>query len=293
MNRLTGVSIDAARREIAARFKSAGLESPELDARLLIGDVLKLDHTQLSIRGAQIVARAEADAIERHVLRRLAREPVARILGYKEFWGLNLQVSYATLIPRPDTETVVTAALEFLLDPKKVSRETRIADIGTGSGAILLALLSECKSALGVGTDISADALSIASVNAANLDLAERATFVKSNYAEALSGPFDLVVSNPPYIRSAEIGKLGIDVRDYDPHLALDGGADGLDAYRILAPQAAHLLVSDGALIVEIGHDQAAEVGTILGAAGLAVREPPRADLGGKQRVVIGLKPAN
>lgn len=293
MNGLTGLSVDALRREVAARFKSAGMESPELDARLLIGDALKLDHTQLSIQVTRIIARAEADAIERHVLRRLAREPVARILGYKEFWGLNLQVSAATLVPRPDTETIVIAALELLRHQKKISGEIRIADIGTGSGAILLALLSECTNARGVGTDISADALSIASINAANLDLAERATFVNSNYAEALSGPFDLLVSNPPYIRSGEIGKLDIDVRDYDPHLALDGGKDGLDAYRILAPQAAHLLVPDGALIVEIGHDQAAEVGTILGAAGLVVQGPPRADLGGTQRVITGLKPAN
>ena len=291
MTALNGLSIDAARRDVAARFKSAGLDSPELDARLLIGAVLKLDHTTLSIQASRTIVHDEAEAIEKYVSRRIVREPVARILGHKEFWGLNFQVSSATLVPRPDTETVVSAALEFLQGQNKPAGGIRITDIGTGSGAILLALLSECPTARGVGTDISADALAIAKINAENLGLAERSEFIESNYAATLRGPFDLIVSNPPYIRSDDIDKLEIDVRDHDPRLALDGGKDGLDAYRVIAVQAARLLVAGGALIVEAGHNQAADIGKIMDASGLTVQAPPTPDLGGIHRVVTGQKP--
>ena len=291
MSALNGLSVDAARRDVAARFKSTGLDSPELDTRLLIGAVLKLDHTALSIQASRIVTRGEAETIERYILRRIAREPVARILGRKEFWGLDFQVSSATLVPRPDTETVVSAALEFLQSQHKLASDIRIADIGTGSGAILLALLSECPTSRGIGTDISADALAIASINAENLGLAERSEFMQSDYAATLRGPFDLIVSNPPYIPSDDIDKLEIDVRDHDPRLALNGGKDGLDAYRVIAPQAARLLVAGGALIVEAGHNQAADIGKIMDASGLTVQAPPRTDLGGIHRVVTGQKP--
>lgn len=291
MSTIDGLNIDAARREISARFKTAGLDTPELDARVLIGAALNLSHTQLSIQSNRIVTAGEADEIERFARRRIAREPVARILGHKEFWGLNIRVSPATLVPRPDTETVVSAALEFLRNQNKAFGNLRVADIGTGSGAILLALLTECPNAQGIGTDISADALSVAKTNAEKLGLTERTTLIRSNYADSLSGSFDLIVSNPPYIRSNEVGKLEIDVRDYDPHLALDGGADGLDAYRAIAPQSARMLAANGALIVEIGHDQGPEVGDILRTAGLALDAAPTVDLGGRQRVMIGRKP--
>lgn len=291
MKGLSGLGIDAARRDVAARLKSAGLDSPELDARLLIGAALNLDHTGLSVQASRRIVHDEAAAIEKYVLRRIAREPVARILGRKEFWGLDLQISSATLVPRPDTETVVIAALEFLRSQNKLSSDIHIADIGAGSGAILLALLSECPQARGVGTDISADALTIANINARDLGLAERTAFVQSDYAAALSGPFDLIVSNPPYVPSDDVDKLEIDVRDYDPHLALDGGRDGLDAYRVIAPQAARLLLPGSALIVEVGYDQAADVSRIMGTTGLNVQAPPRTDLGGIHRVVTGQKP--
>ena len=290
MSGLPGLRVDAARRDITARFKSAGLDSPELDARLLIGAALDLDHTGLSIQTSRTITRDEAEAIEKHVLRRIAHEPIARILGCKEFWGLAFQISPATLVPRPDTETLVSAALELLQSQNKLTSDIRIADLGTGSGAILLALLSECPAAHGVGTDISEDALAIASINARNFGFTNRAAFVQSDYAAALSGPFDLIVSNPPYIRSDEIEKLDIDVRDHDPRLALDGGEDGLVAYRKIAGQAAPLLVAGGALIVEVGHDQAADVAKIMDASGLTVQTPTRADLGGIHRVVTGQK---
>ena len=172
--------------------------------------------------------------LEEFARRRLAGEPVARILGEKEFWGLPLQLSSATLVPRPDTETVVELALELLRAGGDLDRPLRIADLGTGSGAILLALLSELPAAQGFGTDISAAALQTAAANAARAGLSERATFIACDYASGLSGPFDLIVSNPPYIRSADIDGLAAEVRDHDPLAALDGGADGLDAYRAL-----------------------------------------------------------
>lgn len=285
-------TIDAVRRDAAARLNSAGIESPELDARVLIGAALNLDHTGLAVQAARIVTHEEITTIDNFVRRRIAREPVARILGHKEFWGLRFKLSDATLVPRPDTETVVEAALEFARMRSRPSERLRIADIGTGSGAILLALLSELPNATGVGTDISAVTLAMAEVNAKNLGLAERAAFIRCDYASTLSGPFDVIVSNPPYIRSSDITGLAPDVRDYDPHLALDGGADGLSAYRLIAGQVAALLTADGAVIVEVGHNQAAEVGQIMQAAGLAVQGAPRVDLEGIDRVVTGLKSA-
>jgi len=221
--------------------------------------------------------------------RRLRGEPVARILGSREFWGLPLQLSAATLVPRPDTETVVALALQMLRARPDADRP-RIADIGTGSGAILLALLSELPDAMGVGTDISAAALRTASANARNLGLARRAAFVACDYVSALSGPFDLIVSNPPYIRSAEIKDLASEVRDHDPLGALDGGSDGLNAYRALVPQAVRLLARGGTLALEVGHDQGADVEQLMAVAGLTLRGPPRTDLAGIPRAVAGRK---
>jgi release factor glutamine methyltransferase len=195
-------------------------------------------------------------------------------------------------VPRPDTETVVQAALAFVRDAGMTEKPIRIADIGTGTGAILLALLSELPQASGIGADISREALATAERNAGRLALAGRATFVESDYATALDKPFDLIVSNPPYIRSRDIENLALDVRAHDPHLALDGGDDGLDAYRAIAPQAARLLRPDAALIVEIGQGQGTDVIRIFAAAGLIPDRTPKADLAGIGRVILARKPA-
>jgi release factor glutamine methyltransferase len=283
-----GLTVEAARRALAAHLKDNGIESPDLDARLLIGAALDLDHTGLAAQAARQITDNEAKAIDRSAQRRIAHEPVARILGRKEFWGLDLLISEATLIPRPDTETVVEAALDILRSESRANHALHIADIGTGSGAILLALLSELSGATGVGTDISAGALATAEMNARRLGLAGRASFVRCDYASVLSGPFDLIVSNPPYIRSADIAALDPDVRDHDPRLALDGGADGLTAYRAITVQAAGLLAHRGSLIFEVGHDQSTQVREIMHAAGLTVSSTPRADLAGVHRVVMG-----
>ncbi len=285
-----GQTVEAARRALTARFKSNDIDSAELDARILVGAALGLDLTGVIAAASRPLTSDETIRLDDFARRRLAGEPIARILGLKEFWGLPLQLSAATLVPRPDTETVVELALEMLRAAPDPGRRLRIADIGTGSGAILLALLSELPSASGFGTDISVAALRTASSNAAGLGFAPRAAFVACDYAGALSGTFDLIVSNPPYIRSAEIGGLATAVRDHDPHRALDGGMDGLDAYRVLVPQAARLLARDGVLVVEVGHDQGGDVEGIMTGAGLMPERPPKADLAGIRRAVAGRK---
>jgi release factor glutamine methyltransferase len=287
---LAGQTINSARRSLAARFKSGGISSAELDARMLVGAVLGLDLTGVIAAANRLLTSNESMRLEDFAHRRLQGEPVARIVGTKEFWGLPLKLSAATLVPRPDTETVVELALEMVRATPDPNRGLRIADIGTGSGAILLALLSELPDAYGIGTDISEAALRTASSNAAHLELAHRAVFVACDYAAALSPSFDLIVSNPPYIRSAEIMDLAAEVRGYDPHAALDGGADGFDAYRALIPQAAKLLALQGALVVEAGHGQSGQIQGLMTAAGLTLQGAPRTDLAGIRRAVAGRK---
>lgn len=289
---LAGLTVEAARRALATQLKASNIDSPDLDARLLIGAALELDHTGLAVQSARLITGDEASVIASFAQRRISHEPVARILGHKEFWGLDLRLSDATLVPRPDTETIVAAALEIIRADSAAAKPLRIADIGTGSGAILLALLSELTGATGIGTDISAAALETAGLNAHRLGLADRVSFAQCDYASALSGPFDLIVSNPPYIRSADIAVLDRDVRDHDPHLALDGGIDGLDAYRAITPQAAALLAPGGVLIFEVGHDQSEQVSALMHGAGLTLPYPPKADLGGIYRAVMGRKAA-
>ena len=287
---LNGQTVETARRALTARFKAGNIDSAELDARVLVGAVLGLDLTGLIAAANRTLAPEESNRLEAFARRRLAGEPVARILGHREFWGLSLKLSAATLVPRPDTETVVELALEMLRAAPHPDPRLRIADIGTGSGAILLALLSELPDACGVGTDISAAALRTARANAVDLGLVDRAGFVACDYASALSDPLDLIVSNPPYVRSAEIKDLATEVRDHDPLAALDGGADGLDAYRALIPQAAKLLAPGGALVVEVGQGLSEEVQGLMMAEGLTLERPAKTDLAGIRRAVAGRK---
>jgi release factor glutamine methyltransferase len=286
-----GQTIEAARRALTVRFRTNKIDTADLDARILVGAVLDLDLTGMIASAGRLLTADQSIRLDDLAGRRLAGEPIARLLGHKEFWGLRLKVSAATLVPRPDTETVVEFALEISRACQSRERPWRIADIGTGSGAILLALLSELPEARGVGTDISVAALRMAYANAIDLGLAERAVFIACNYAAALPGPFDLIVSNPPYIRSAEIGQLATEVRDHDPHQALDGGVDGLDAYRALIPQAARLLAPGGALVVEAGHGQSRDIAGLMTSAGLTLKRPAKTDLAGIHRAIAGLKP--
>jgi release factor glutamine methyltransferase len=282
---LAGQTIEAARRALATCFQSDGIDSADLDARLLIGHALGLDLTGMIRAANRTLTSGESDCLNALANRRLAGEPVARILGHKEFWGLSLSLSPATLVPRPDTETVVELALEMLRE-RPARQGACIADLGTGTGAILLALLSELHGAVGIGTDISQEALGTARANAARAGLADRASFIRCDYAAGLTGSFDLIVSNPPYVRSGDIAGLAREVRDHDPQKALDGGPDGLDAYRTLIPQAARILAPGAALVVEAGQGQAAQIEALMTAAGLAPHRAPRADLGGIPRAV-------
>ncbi len=287
-NRAKSMTVDEARRAWAAKFRAGGLDSPELDARLLVGHALSLDHAGLVAASARKLAADEESAIAALARCRLAHEPVARIVGKKEFWGLELAVNAATLVPRPETETVVEAALAAVDRRGSRALPLRIADLGTGSGAILLALLSELPNAFGVGTDTSPGALAIARDNARRLSLTG-AVYVACDMAAALHGQFDIIASNPPYVASADIAALPPDVRLFDPRRALDGGPDGLDFYRAIAAAAPALLAADGVLVVELGAGQAVSAAALFAAAGLAP-SAPRPDLNAVPRALVARK---
>jgi len=283
-------TVAEARRALAAKFHAGGLDTPDLDSRILVGHALGLDHAALAAAATRKLGANEQSAIAALASRRLTGEPVARILGYKEFWSLPLRVDAATLVPRPETETVVEAALAAIDEDGPRSRELRIADLGTGGGALILALLSELPNAFGIGTDTSFKALVTARDNARRLALT-RARFIACDMAAALRGPFDAIVSNPPYIASGDIATLAPDVRDFDPHVALDGGTDGLDFYRAIAAAAPTLLAPGGALVVELGIGQAEPVAHLFAAVGLAP-SPPHPDLNGTLRALVARKRA-
>lgn len=270
-------------RQVTHSLAAAGIG--DNDARFLVLDVLGLDGTDLLLAGTEPVGAAGAEALTRAVARRRAGEPVARIVGAWEFWGLPFALAPDTLVPRADTETLVEAALARL--PEGRSPAT-VLDLGTGSGCILVALLNERPRAFGIGLDRSEAALVQARVNARANGVGDRAAFVRASWSAGLAGAFDLIVSNPPYIPAAIIATLAPEVRCHDPMAALDGGADGLDAYRrILAEVAAGpvRLAAGGTLLFEVGHDQAERVLALGRAQGLAPAGVTH-DLAGHARVV-------
>ena len=280
--------IDALIRAATTRLQAAGIEAPAREARLLLSHASGLTPTRIMAYPEQAIDAAAADAFERLVGRRVAREPVARILGTREFWSLDFTITPATLDPRPDSETIVEAALDRV--PDKHSRLS-IIDFGTGTGCLLLALLNELPNATGLGVDRSEAAARVAAGNARRLDFADRAQFIVGDWAQALTGPVDLIVSNPPYIPAGDIAGLEPEVREHDPLTALVGGADGLDPYRLLVPETARLLTPGGHVVFEVGQGQADAVAGLGRAAGLVLHEQ-RADLGGIARAVVLGKPA-
>ncbi|MCJ8520315.1 release factor glutamine methyltransferase [Pseudorhizobium tarimense] len=283
--------LGAAVADARARFAAAGLADAPMEARVLIGGLLGLSSMEVFAGEDLVLTDEQMGTIEDAVVRRLKREPVHRILGEREFHGMVLKLSKETLEPRPDTETLVDRVLPRLRQIVAAQGAARVLDLGTGTGAIILALLKECAGAIGFATDISDGALETARANAVRLGLSDRLETVRSNWFEAISGRFDIIVSNPPYIQSSVVAELEPEVRDFDPPRALDGGADGLDAYRAIAAGALKRLASGGVLGVEIGYDQKDSVTDVFAQAGFQVVEAA-CDYGGNDRVLLFSKAA-
>lgn len=259
---IPGGTIAETTRQIARALAAAGLSDAASEARWLISAALGLSSADLVSRSDDAITAVQATKLAAYLDRRLRHEPLSRIAGQREFYGRVFDVTPATLDPRPDTETLIDAALEMLSGEARVG-PLRILDIGTGTGCILLTLLAVLPQAIGIGTDISHEALAVARANADHLGLAHRATFIAADLGADVASPFDVVVSNPPYIRSGDIAGLAPAVRQYDPHLALDGGADGLEMYRRIVADLARL-VPNGFVLLETGHDQAQDVADLL-----------------------------
>jgi release factor glutamine methyltransferase len=272
--------------ESYASLKEVGIDDAKLDARLIVEHFSGTSQADAIGRPETPVSTEAVAAIRRAIARRAAGEPVHRILGFRDFYGLRLHLSPETLEPRPDTETLVDAMLPFLRQLAAREGACRVLDLGTGTGAIALALLSEVPEATAAGVDISVDALATADRNARENGLSRRFQTVRSDWFGKISGLFHVIVANPPYIPTEELETLQSEVRNYDPATALDGGTDGLDAYRTIAGQAKAYLEASGRVAVEIGHTQRREVTRLFEAAGFRVVEA-KADLAGRDRVLV------
>ncbi len=278
-------TLGALRRVAARRLAEAGIVSAALDARLLVAEALGLSAAELVAEEWRPVGIAEREKVASVVARRVAGAPVGRILGRREFWGLDFGLGPDTLEPRPDTETLVEAALGLIDAGPGRAAPLRLADLGTGSGAILVALLSELPNAVGIGVDRSEGAARMAAANARRNAVGRRAFFVCADWTEALGGSFDYILSNPPYIRTDDIATLPREVREHDPAAALDGGPDGFEPYRRIVPTLDRLLAPEGAALFEIGSDQAEGLRRIAGGLGFAAAV--QKDLAGHDRVVV------
>lgn len=268
------------------RLESAGISDAAGDARALLCGLLGLSLTDIVLHGNRLIAQQQVETVLAAIARRAAHEPVHRILGRREFHGLDLMLSADTLEPRPDTEILVTAMVPHVNEAVRRNGSARILDLGTGTGAICLALLDACPAATGVGSDIAEGALATAAENARALGLGERFVAQKSNWFSAINGAFDIIVSNPPYIRSSVIAELAPEVRRFDPMAALDGGDDGLDAYRAIAGNAGQFIKEGGKIGVETGFDQREDVTGIFEAEGFVTIAAIK-DYGGNDRVLV------
>jgi release factor glutamine methyltransferase len=271
LNQATGILADA------------GIGSARQDARLLLSHVSGFTRAQLVTESETSLDSAMQARFDDLIARRVGREPVSHLLGSREFWSLSFVVNKAVLDPRPDSETLVNAALDLFPD---MDAPLSVLDLGTGSGCLLLSVLNERPHATGVGSDLSSSALEVASLNAERLGLARRARFVRGDWGAAINGIFDLILCNPPYISSVDMVGLEPEVANFEPHLALEGGEDGLVAYRRLLPEIKRLLSPTGTGIVEIGAGQAESVVRIMAECGLALIEV-REDLAGIKRCIV------
>lgn len=270
------------RAEISQKFANADIKTACLDARLLIQFVLGINHEEYVLANNRGLTLNEMAKIEALVERRLNREPVAKIIGYKEFWGRDFKTSKDTLDPRPDSETLI----ECILDG--TSGGLSILDLGTGTGCLLLTLLSEIEGATGVAVDMSELALKVAQENADNLDLSSRVKFIKTNWFENIDDKFDIIISNPPYIPTRDIKSLELEVKEYDPMSALDGGVDGLDDYRKIIAQAKNYLKENGKIFFEIGQGQEIDIIPMLQSEGFQNIQTVK-DLSGITRCIFAI----
>jgi release factor glutamine methyltransferase len=279
MTATVGTALQAA----VGRLYAAGIDTARLDARLLLGDVLQLEPADLVAHPERPLAAPESERFRALIERRCRHQPVSQLLARREFWGLTFRVTADTLIPRPETETVVEQALAGIADR---GQPIRVLDLGTGTGCLLLTLLHELPQATGLGIDRSPGALAVARANAEALGLAGRAEFRLGNWTEGLTESFHLIVSNPPYIATPDMDRLVPEVLRHEPHLALDGGRDGLDCYRAITRGLAGVLRPDGRLLLEIGADQSDSVPAVFAAAGLACTARHN-DLAGLPRCLV------
>ena len=278
-----GDRLDRVLARAAAVLADVGVESPRLDARLLLGAAAGLTPGQLLACPEQPIDAAAAARFAELLARRQAREPVSRILALREFWSLDFALGPATLDPRPQSETLIEAVLARL---EHRAAPRAVLDLGTGSGCLLLALISELPGAWGLGVDLDPVALGVARLNAAALGLGARACFLAADWGAALVGRWDVILCNPPYVEAAEIGRLAPEVAAFDPWLALDGGADGLAAYRRVVPHIGRLLTPGGLTALEVGADQAPAVTAMVRQSGLHPLDQP-CDLAGVVRCVL------
>ena len=278
------MAIGVAWRQVRDRFRASGIDTPELDARLLAQKAFGLDAMALVRREREIVPDDQLKALGQFAQRRLVGEPVSRIAGEKEFWGLSFALNDSTLVPRPETERLVEEAIAFL----ETRRSATVLDLGTGSGAIIVSILDAVPKAKGFATDIAEDALAAAKQNAERHGVAGRLQLRQGAWWQAVPHTelFDLIVSNPPYIATPAISELPAEVRVFDPKAALDGGWDGLEAYRAIAAQAARRLNPGGLVLLEIGYNQGETVSRMFSRAGFG-RVEVQKDLGGLDRVVL------
>ncbi len=287
------MTLGDALKNAAQQFAAAGLDTPQLDARLLLQYATGQTHTDLILNKNNTIAAQHLAAFESYVARRLQHEPVARIIGHKEFWGLDFALNAHTLVPRPESELVVECVIATAAHNNK---PFHILDIGTGSGCLLLACLHEVPHAHGVGVDISPEALTMAQHNAQQLYLEDRAQFIQADILEIgaiaaaiHSQKFEIIISNPPYIPQADIAALEREVQHYDPMRALDGGVDGLDFYRAIIQQTHMLLKPKGVFIMEFGVGQSHDLLQMVNAAQF-VDIVIKNDLSGMPRVIYATK---
>jgi release factor glutamine methyltransferase len=281
-----GLTLLQAWQSAKKRLDAAGLAGPVIDARLLVEAAADATRTDIVTDPHRALTAGQEQTLEDYISRRERREPVSHILGRKGFWKIMLQVTPDVLTPRPDTESILDVVLPDFPEHAALS----VLDLGVGSGAILLAILAERPAAKGLGVDISEEALAVARDNAAHLGLANRVALLRTDWTEGLGeATFDWVVSNPPYIATHVIETLEPEVRDWEPRIALEGGADGLDHYRRLAPEILRVLKPGGRFAVEIGYDQKDAVEALFHEAGAADVRTTR-DLGDRERVVAGTK---